>query len=415
MGQENQVFESRHGLDYDMLAPQALHDPWKFLVPIQKHDPVFWSDIQKAWIITRHADVAAGYLDRRLSVARAPLFLKPLAEKAPGGLPMVSRYIPLNVNFIDPPDHNRVRTFLFQAFHRKNVEAMRETAREIVRELLDKAERRREFDFMTEIAMELPMQLMLRILGVPEKHRVVVAELAKVNGESLGSPQPTVENFMRLERAMERGFAVFSEIIHEREKEPQKDFITALVQARDNEDRLSHDEVIQSAYSTMAAGIETTGGALGVFLRILAEEEPLRRYMRENPGNIRDVMDELVRYPGEVKGMVRVVIEGFEWHGRKLKEGDVVYLMNIAANTDPSVFERPFERDPMRTNKASTGWGTGYHSCIGHLLAKMEFDEFLLPCFQRFDVEILQDKLDYSRGSALVTYKNLRVRFTPRA
>jgi pimeloyl-[acyl-carrier protein] synthase len=409
------VSSTTDSLDFDLLSEAALSDPWKFLVPIREKDPIFWSDIQHAWMVTRHADVKVGYADRRLSVARMRFFIDRLTTQVDGGLPTVEKYVPLIVNFIDPPDLNRIRMLMFQAFKPTNVESMRPAARLIIQQLLDQAGQKGEIEFMSEIATELPIRMLMKVLGVPEKFKPEFLALVSANGESLGSSNPVPQTMKRLEEALKTAFGIFSELIAVRERTPQPDFLSALVHARDNNSRLSHDELLVACFTIMAAGVETTAGAMGVFLRTVAERAHLQQFIRENPGPIRNFIEELNRYPSEVKGMLRVAVEDFDWGGRHIREGDMVYLMHASANTDPAVFDRPFEIDPTRNTQQSLGWGFGFHACIGQLLAKMELDEFFKACFERFDVQIIQPEFTYSKGFALTVYKELRTRLVPRS
>jgi cytochrome P450 len=401
-------------LDFDLLSDAALNDPWKFLTPIREKDPIFWSEIQHAWMVTRHADVKSGYADRRLSVARMRFFIDRLTTQVEGGLPTVEKYVPLIVNFIDPPDLNRIRMLMFQAFKPTNVESMRPAARMIIQQLLDQAGQKSEIEFMSEIATELPIRMLMKVLGVPEEFKPEFLALVSANGESLGSSNPAPQTMKRLEEALKTAFGIFSELIAVRKKTPQPDFLSALVQARDNNSRLSHDELLVACFTIMAAGVETTGGAMGVFLHTIAGHPHLQQFIRENPGQIRNLIEELNRYPSEVKGMLRIAVEDFHWDGRQIREGDMVYLMHVSANTDPVVFDRPFVIDPTRNSQKSLGWGFGFHACIGQLLAKMELDEFFKACFERFDVQIIQPELAYSKGFALTVYKELRARFVER-
>jgi cytochrome P450 len=402
-------------MDFNLLSAAALRNPWEFLTAIREADPIFWSDIQNAWIVTRHADVKAGYADRRLSVARMRFFVDRLTVQVEGGLPIVEKYVPLIVNFIDPPDLNRIRMLMFQAFRPSNVEAVRPAARAIVDELVAEACRKGEVEFMSEIATELPIRMLMKVLGVPDKYKPQFLALVSANGESLGSSNPLPETMKRLEEALKTAFGIFSELIAERERTPQADFLSALIDARDNDNRLSQDELLVACFTIMAAGVETTAGAMGVFLRTIVSHEYLQQFIRDNPEKTRNLIDELNRYPSEVKGMLRIAAQDFEWHGRPIKEGEMVYLMHASANTDPRVFDRPLQIDPSRNTQQSFGWGFGFHACIGQVLAKMELDEFFKVCFERCNIEIVQPELTYSKGFALTVYKELHTRFTSRS
>ena len=108
--------------------------------------------------------------------------------------------------------------------------------------------------------------------------------------------------------------------------------------------------------------------------------------------------------------MIRIAQESFEWHGNTLAAGDLVYLMNGAANVDATVYPEPFAIDPDRPPHQSMAFRPGLHHCIGHFLAKM-----MHAVFRQFDIEILSDQLSFIDSGVLRAYESLPVRFTPRA
>jgi pimeloyl-[acyl-carrier protein] synthase len=104
--------------------------------------------------------------------------------------------------------------------------------------------------------------------------------------------------------------------------------------------------------------------------------------------------------------MGRVVVRDFEWQGRQLAKGDIVYLMIGSANRDPSAFAEPTRTDFSRPQAHNMSFGPGVHFCIGHLLAKLQLTEFLPALTRRFGgIQILDEELQWG---TTVNFRGLR-------
>jgi len=124
---------------------------------------------------------------------------------------------------------------------------------------------------------------------------------------------------------------------------------------------------------------------------------------------------ELMRYTAMAAAQPRVASADFEWAGRQIKKGDVVFLMQAAGNRDPRVYDRPEELDLSRKNDASLTFAPGLHHCIGHLLAKMQLTEFFSALTENFDgAEILDDEVIFSPILVFRSIPSLHMRFHAR-
>jgi cytochrome P450 len=116
-----------------------------------------------------------------------------------------------------------------------------------------------------------------------------------------------------------------------------------------------------------------------------------------------------------VKGMLRIAREDFEWHGKPIRRGDLVFGMNMSGSRDERVWKDPDAIDPARNNTLSMAFGAGPHHCLGHLLAKMELAEFFDEAFAHHDVAILEREFRHINSFAFRGLEGLRVRITRRA
>ena len=112
------------------------------------------------------------------------------------------------------------------------------------------------------------------------------------------------------------------------------------------------------------------------------------QYIYENPDKILDCVNELMRYIAMSSGQPRLAAEDFEWHGKQIRKGQIVFLSIQGANRDPDAFANAEKLDFTRDNAGSLVFAPGIHHCIGHLLAKMQLCEFFSALVQRFEAAI---------------------------
>ena len=401
-------------LDFDMLSPEGLENPWEFLGRIQEEDPIFWSDIQQAWLITKLDDVRAAFLDKRLSSQRLDFYLRQFEGDLKTACPLFMRHAPLIVGFIDAPDHSRIRALVVRAFSKPVVDRMRAAGIRIIEDMLALCERERDIDFASRLSYELPTLLIMAIFDFPLEHRQKFDQLAEDIRNTLGSSRPTFAAMLALEKSMAVVFDILSGLIEEATANPSDNLLSQLVQAHNDGDRLSRDELLTLCLAIVAGGVDTTAAAISLFTRWIAADPALLEEVRRSPEAASKLVDELLRYPGQSKSNTRVASESFEWRGKQIRKGDFVFLMQNAANTDAEAWDRPLEIDVGRSTRNAVPFGHGAHHCIGAMLAKMELTELLHRFFTRFDVEVQEDKAVLQQSYIFIGYKNLPIRVTPR-
>lgn len=136
-------------------------------------------------------------------------------------------------------------------------------------------------------------------------------------------------------------------------------------------------------------------------------------HMRGNPDRIETCVMELMRVVAMSTSMMRLVTSDFDWRGRPLKRGDVVYLVIAAANRDEKIFVDPGRLDFGRGQSANMVFGPGQHFCIGHWFAKMMVSEFFLIFLSRFSAwEMLDEDIAFTNcaGFRQARWLNLQIR-----
>jgi cytochrome P450 len=383
---------------------------------IREAEPIFWSEAQRGWFVTRFADVAEGFGGKlplsNVRLGKVAFAAIPEAEW-PQRVPLLTTATPAFANMTDPPYHARLRKPMNNAFGKSNVETMRAFVQRRIRQLLDEAEASGEVEFIASIARPLTGSVIMQLMGVPEAHLANLRDWANAIVMALGTARPTAVLLEEGERAMREMDKVFTEELGRRKGAPSDDFLSVLAAAGEGEEGLSHAELLGTCVNTLLAGHESTASTMAFGVAALAEHPDQIRYMLSHPERKLQTVEEISRFVAMSASQTRIATRDFDWHGKQIHRGDVIYLWNAAANRDPRVFARPDELDLARNIKESLVFGRGLHHCVGHFLAKLQLGEFFPAMFERFDVELLDHPLDFSGGYAFRTLSTLRIRVKP--
>jgi cytochrome P450 len=352
--------------ELDLLAPEVVTDPHPAFASLREQDPVHWSERHRAWILTRYDDVAGLFRDLRLSSDRAtPLVGRD--DRVGGDDPVVSVLSRWMV-FRDPPDHTRMRHALRPAFTPSAILALRPTVERVVDELLDGLPE--EFDFLAEFAVPLPAIVIAELLGIPPqdhgRFRSWSRDLATLVFAS-GLP----DRHRRGREALTALASYLGEQLAHRRARPGDDLLGALsvLQAAGE---LTAEEATANAVLLLFAGHETTTGLLANGLAALLAHPQQLELLRAQRSLMPSAVEELLRYEGPSKLMPRWAVKEVELRGRRIASGDLIYLVQTAANRDPNRFAEPDRLDIARDPNPHLGFGFGLHYCLGAPLARLE-------------------------------------------
>lgn len=88
------------------------------------------------------------------------------------------------LNMMDDPRHTRIRRLVSSGLTPRMIRRVEDDLRRRARGLLDGVEPGAPFDFVVEIAAELPMQMICILLGVPETDRHWLFEAVELDSIS---------------------------------------------------------------------------------------------------------------------------------------------------------------------------------------------------------------------------------------
>jgi cytochrome P450 len=373
-------------LDNDAFAERVPHETFTLL---RDEAPVHWYDWEHGngfWCITRYDDVVSVMKDwRTFSSETGATALEDLDPDQ-----IEARKSMLDT---DPPKHSSLRAIVNKGFTPRAVAAYEDLLRTLTRQILDEALPMGEFDFVEEVAKQLPIQVLCRILGVPlEDDEQLIEWGDKMIGNTdpdLGGLHPASPESakyrlypFRSPFAMEV-FNYGHRIAAERRVEPRDDLVSKLVMWEDEDgNRLTEREFDTMFLLLVVAGNETTRQSIAHGMQVLMENPEVMGRLLDEPGLMPAATEEIMRWASPVIHFRRTATTDVELHGVRMREGDKVVVWLISANYDERQFPDPLTFDVTRkpNNHVTFGRG-GPHFCLGAHLAKLEtrvmFEELL--------------------------------------
>lgn len=291
------------------------------------------------------------------------------------GIDPVQQFLPApTMLFTDPPDHERLRTPVAQAFGPAAMRDLVLRAEAIADDLLAQIEPGAPFDVVQTLAYPLPVIMIAEMLGVPpeDRDRFKRWSDAVVGFSALGEGGGDVGDVEQRRRMVDELLVYLAAAIEKRRSEPSDDLIGRLVAAnRDGE--VTDDELLASCVLLLVAGNETTTHLIGNLLLALAGWPEEMARLVEHPELVPNAIEETLRFDPPVQAIPRVVMRDTEMAGQRLAGSEMVLIMNAGANRDPAQFPDPDRYDITRENAARhLAFGWGIHHCMGASLARTE-------------------------------------------
>lgn len=295
-------------------------------------------------------------------------------------VPRTFRPLADNLLAHDSPEHRRLRSLVDQAFHRRSVETYESRIVALADELLDTLEAAPEHDPVEHYARALPLTVICELLGLPELDRGrFIGWLRALNG--VNSPA----GIFRALPAVRALSGYLRGQFEARRQAPRDDLVTSLVQASDAGDCLSEDEILAMCFLLFLAGHDTTTHLIaGATLALLDHPHELER-LQSDWSQVPAAVDELLRFVSPVLlTRPRFAIADTEIAGETIHRGESVCVLVGAVNTDPETFNKPETLDIGRERNLHLGFGSGPHTCLGLLLARLETRIALERLFARY-------------------------------
>ena len=355
----------------DLCSPDTFVDgvPHEYFALLRREAPVLWHDDPATgvgfWAVTKHADLVT--VNRDTSTYSSYLGTSLFGEFEPELLEQ-QRMMLVNM---DPPLHTRYRRLVNKGFTPRMVAQLEEKIVDRTRRILERAIEMGEFDFVTECAAELPLQVIAELMGIPEDDRHKVFDwsnrmIGAADDEYNDAPENAQAASMEL-------FAYADELTAQRKAHPHEDLISILAHAEIDGDQLDQLEIDLFFLLLAVAGNETTRNLISHGTLMLIENPDERRRLQQHPELLDSAIEEMLRCASPVMHFRRNATTDTELHGQRVAAGDKVVFWHISANRDEDVFDDPMRFDIGRSPNDHVAFGGGgAHFCLGANLARME-------------------------------------------
>jgi hypothetical protein len=367
---------------FNPLAPEFIRDPYPHYERLRTTDPMHLTPLG-AFVASRHAEVSLVLRDKRFGkdyVERTKRRYGPQIMEEP-----VFRSMSHWMLQQDPPDHTRLRGLVVKAFTARRVEDMRPRIQQIVDQTLDRIAPRGHMDLIEDFAFRLPVTIICDMLGIPAEHREVFYSSSRDGGRLLDPVPLTPEEIKQGNAGNVMAQMYFQQLFELRRKNPGDDLTTQLVQAEEDGNKLSNEELTANIILVFGAGHETTVNLIGNGLLALYRNPDQLALLQAKPELISNAIEEFLRYDSSVQLTGRVALEDIDdLGGKKIPKGESVLCLLGSANRDPAVYpDRPDRLDITRPKIRPLSFGGGIHLCLGAQLARIEAEVAISTLLRR--------------------------------
>ncbi len=371
---------------YDLYSHDFRRATYETYARMRERDPVHLQPgldgETPIWFVTRYDDVVALLTDNERFVLDPALALTPdelrrREDESP--LPLDER-VSTHLLTQDGEDHRRLRRLVTKAFTPRMIEGLRPRIEEIADELLDAVAPHGSMDLVDDFAFPLPITVIAELLGIPVEDR----DRFRVWSNTFVLPPLTDELREQFSRHTNEFVAYLDDLFRERRARPTDDLVSALVQAEEQGDHLSENELYSMAVLLIVAGHETTVSLITNAVHALLTHPDQLAALRSDRSLVPPAVDELLRFDSPVERTItRWAADDVELGGERIARGDLVIAVIGSANRDESRFLDAGTLDVTREDVRHVGFGRGPHYCLGAPLAKLETEIALTKLLDR--------------------------------
>jgi cytochrome P450 len=360
-------------IDFDPYSQSFADDPYPVYKRLRDEAPVYHHEALKFYAISRYADVVDAHADFATYSSTGGVTIEDM-----GPTPLLITK--------DPPEHRWHKTLVTKVFSASRMLALGPFIQDLVTRLLDEAAEKDEFDFVQDFALEIPLEVISELIGIPKEMRRPFHELSN-QMLARGEGKTDMEKTMAI---VGQQVQMFTGLVQERRLNPREDPISHLIAAEVPDEngekhRLNDFEMAFRFIELATAGHETVAKAIPngatAFHRFPGE----RKKVTDNPGIMQSVVEEILRFdpPSQLQG--RTTTRDVTLHGVTIPAGTRTMLLTGAATRDERKFENPDMFDVTRDAPLDAiffGWGI--HRCLGIHLARLEIRTAFQELFKRF-------------------------------
>tara|TARA_A100000171_G_scaffold52596_1_gene71805 strand:- start:489 stop:1712 length:1224 start_codon:yes stop_codon:yes gene_type:complete len=396
------------GTSFDLFnVPDDYYDnPYPYFKDLRDNDPLHRNS-DGSVLVTRYEDVKTVWRDLTGVVNREKMYTEKFGEG-----PLLEHHT-RSMLFRDPPDHDRLRDIVNPFFTPRRINGLTDTIREIVLQLLDEIEEKKEIDFVKDFASLIPIKLICDLLGVPRGEgprirdygaKVLLPLNPAVSQETIQAGHEGTRDFMAF-------LAPYVKDWQSRpvEEEPSN-IISGMVAAQKRGERISDSELIHMCILVLNGGHETTTNLLGLStLALLGHPEQSERLVQD-PSLIGLGVEECLRYATPLQLQGRRTTRQVEISTGVIPPDTEVIIAQASANRDERVFSEPNRFILDRRPNSHLSFGAGIHVCLGRPLARLEVAVTLPLLLNRFPNMEVIGKPEFNRNARFRGISSMAIR-----
>jgi cytochrome P450 len=395
---------------------QRLHTA---LTHLRTTNPVAWVDnppYRPFWAVTRHADIMAVERANDLFINEPrPL----LATAAADDLARAQLEAGMGLRTLihmDDPHHRKIRSIGADWFRPKAMRDLKARVDALARRYVDKmAESGPECDFVTTIAVDYPLYVIMSLLGLPEEDfgrmHMLTQEMFGGDDDEYKRDSGSLEDQLAV---LMDFFAYFATLTASRRANPTEDLASAIANGRVDGEPLGDVDTASYYVIVASAGHDTTKDAISGGLYALIENQGELARLKANLDLMPTAVEEMIRWSTPVKEFMRTATADTEIRGVPIAKGESVYLAYVSGNRDEEVFADPFRFDIGRDPNKHLAFGYGVHFCLGAALARMEMNSLFTELLTRLDSIELAGAPELSATTFVGGLKHLPIRYSLR-
>jgi cytochrome P450 len=399
-------------VDFTDLDNFANGFPHEMFAVHRREAPVYWHrptehtpDGEGFWSVASYAET--------LAVLKDPVTFSSVTggDRPFGGTLLQDLSIAGQVlNMMDDPRHTQIRRLVSSGLTPRMISFVEDDLRARTRRLLDALVPGEPFDFVVDIAAELPMQMICILLGVPESERHWLFEAIEPQFDFGGARTASLSQ-LSAEEAGSRMYTYGQELIASKRAQPTDDMLSVVANAAlaDDAQAMSDLELYLFFSLLFSAGAETTRNAVAGGLLALANHPEQLRTLREDLDMLPTAVEEMVRWTSPSPSKRRTATRDVTLGGASIAAGQKVQIWEGSANRDASVFDDADEFDIARKPNPHLGFGQGVHYCLGANLARLELRVLFEELLSRFGtVQVVRD-VEWTRSNRHTGIRHLVV------
>jgi len=312
------------------------------------------------------------------------------------------------LNMMDDPRHSHIRRLVSSGLTPRMIARVEDDLRARARRLVDAVAPGEPFDFLVDVAAEVPMQMICILLGVPESERHWLFEAIEPQFDFGGSRKASVGQ-LTAEEAGSRMYAYGQSLICAKRAEPTDDMLSVVANATVDDERLSDLELYLFFSLLFSAGAETTRNAVAGGLLALAEHPDQLSLLRDDLELLPTSVEEMVRWTSPSPSKRRTATRDVELAGCEVNAGQKVQIWEGSANRDSAVFADADRFDITRKPNPHLGFGQGVHYCLGANLARLELRVLYEELLDRFGSVKVVKPVEWTRSNRHTGIRHLVV------